>query len=602
LWLEREEHGPAPDRPRAPRHRRVCLINGAWDGDDLLAALRQAAVALHSRLDEVNALNVFPVPDGDTGSNMLATVHAAIDEMESVPPAERTVSRIGSALTFGALMGARGNSGVILSQLFRGFGEAIDGSNHIGGMELAEALNQGCRQAFASVARPVEGTILTVARDAADAARDAARRSGPLEQVLSAAVAAASIAVEKTPDLLPILRQAGVVDAGGRGLELLLQGALASLRGEDASQLPFSAADIHLPRVDALEAEGFGYETVYVVMPRSGARLDLAVIRDELEDLGVSVLVGGDERAVKIHVHTERPDEVIAYGLRLGTLSRIQVENLDRQAMAQRQMVQAATKAASNAPSAAPHSAQTDSTNARQQTLTQAPTSPSASSNARESKTAVVAVASGRGLAEVFRTLGATVVSGGAGANPSAGELAEAVRATGAAYVLVLPNNPNVRLAANQAGELARGVKVEVVPTRNPAEGIAAMLSYTPDMAAGTVVRQMSSAAKRVQTLQVTAAVRDARIGRQRIKRDEFIVLGPDDGLVAVDASRTAAVVAALRKLKAGYELLSIYRGEGVNFASAEELREAILKDIDGVEIELVDGGQPHYDFLIAAE
>ena len=579
------------------------MIDGAWDGHDLLAALRQAAVSLHSRVDEVNALNVFPVPDGDTGSNMLATVQAAIEEIEGVPHLERTISRVGSALTFGALMGARGNSGVILSQLFGGFGEAIDGSQAITGIELAEALNQGCRAAFASVARPVEGTILTVAREAAEAAREAARKQGPLEAVLSAAVAAAGTAVEKSPDLLPILRQAGVVDAGGKGLEILLQGALSSLRGEAESKVPSLPDDIHLPVVDALEADGFGYETVFVVTPHAGAQLDPPQIRDALDELGVSVLVAGDQRALKIHVHSERPDQVIAYGLTLGTLSRIQMENLDRQAMAQRDLVQSAEATRS------PAAGRTGTGGAGAGVRSAPRTSGLLSARARKSavrpsaaQSAVVAVAPGTGLTEVFTTLGATVVSGGAGANPSAGNLAAAIRSAAAKQVIVLPNNPNVRMAAKQAAQLVRHVNIEIVPTRNAAEGIAALLEFSPDSPISQTVRRMTASAKRVQTLQVTAAVRDARIGRHRIKRDEFIVLGPDDGLMASDDDRTVAVLAAVRKLKQGFELMTIYRGEGVTFAAAETLREALLADLGDVEIELVDGGQPHYDFLISAE
>jgi DAK2 domain fusion protein YloV len=279
------------------------VIDGTWDGHDLLAALRHARGLLHSRVDEVNALNVFPVPDGDTGSNMLATVTAAIDEAEGVPENERTVARVASALSLGALMGARGNSGVILSQLFRGLGEAVDGTVSIGGAELAEALRQGCKAAFAAVAKPVEGTILTVARDVAEAAGRAADRNGGLEAVLDAATTAAAASVARTPELLAILRQAGVVDAGGKGLELLLTGALASLRGEELPESSSVPQDIALPALDALEEEGFGYETVYVVTPDEGGRLDVPAIRRKLEQIGESVLVAGDHRAAKIHIH-----------------------------------------------------------------------------------------------------------------------------------------------------------------------------------------------------------------------------------------------------------------------------------------------------------
>lgn len=559
------------------------MIDGTWDGHDLLAALRHAYGLLHARVDEVNALNVFPVPDGDTGSNMLATIRAAIDEAEGVPEGERTVPRVASAMSLGALMGARGNSGVILSQIFRGLGEAVDGTLSIGGAELAEALRQGCKAAFAAVAKPVEGTMLTVARDVADAAGRAADRDGGLEGVLEAATIAATLSVERTPELLAILRQAGVVDAGGKGLELLLQGALASLRGEELPDTELAPQDVPLPDLDGLEEQGFGYETVFLVTPADGGKLDVPQIRHRLGQIGESVLVAGDWRAAKIHIHNERPDRVISYGLSLGTLSRINVENLDRQADQVRGRV-ALVEARSKEDSAASAGAAT----AEDLVPTTGPR--------------VIAVAPGDGLARVFTTLGATVVPGGQGANPSAGELAKAIRGTDASEVIVLPNNPNVRMAARQAGGLVKNVKVEVVPTRNAAEGIAAMLALDPESNLRDIVRAMTRAAGQVQTMQVTAAVRDARMGRHRVHKGEYIVLDPTDGLIAADRDRTAATVSAISRLKLGFELITIYRGEGVSRAAADRLRDALKAELGEVEIELVDGGQPHYDFLISAE
>ncbi|MEX2547323.1 MAG: DAK2 domain-containing protein [Chloroflexota bacterium] len=557
------------------------MIEGAWDGHELLAALRHARAVLHAHVDEVNALNVFPVPDGDTGSNMLATVQAAIDEADGVPVAERSVSRVAAALSLGALMGARGNSGVILSQLFRGLGEAVDATTSIGGAEMAEALRQGCKAAFAAVAKPVEGTILTVARDVAEAAGRAADNHARLEGVLEAAASAASASVERTPQLLAILRQAGVVDAGGKGLELLLIGALASVRGEALPEASLVPQDIALPSLDALEEEGFGYETVFVVTPVDGAKLDVTQMRRRLDQLGQSVLVAGDHRAAKIHIHNERPDRVIAYGLSLGTLSRINVENLDRQATQLRDRVAAADAALTNGDrvAAVVGDEETETTGLR-----------------------VVAVAPGEGLARVFTTLGARVVRGGQGANPSAGELAEAIRGLGATEVIILPNNPNVRLAAKQAGGLSKNIKVEVIATRNAAEGIAAMLALDPDASIKDNAKGMSEAAQQIQTMQVTAAVRDARMGRHRVRKGEYIALGPTEGLLASDRDRTAAVLSALRRFKPGYELMTVYRGEGVSRAAADRLRDALKAELDDVEIELVDGGQPHYDFLISAE
>lgn len=551
------------------------MSDRTWDGHDLLSAVRHAAGLLGAHAEEVNALNVFPVPDGDTGSNMLATVQAAIEEADEIAVGERSVPAIGAALSLGALMGARGNSGVILSQIFRGMSEVVTGLERVSGQDLARAFERGCQQAFAAVAQPVEGTILTVARDVAAAAAPIARGGGTLEDVLAAAVDEAVAAVERTPRQLPILEHAGVVDAGGKGLELLLRGALAFARGEDVIGVAADIHDLVLPSLDAVEAEGFGYETVYVITPHPGTQLDAAEIRGRLDELGESVLVAGDQRAVKVHVHNERPDEVIAYGLSLGTLSRIAVENLDRQAQGVRDRAEppAVATLVDDAPAA-----DVDGVH-------------------------VVAVVSGDGLARVFRTLGArAVVLGGQSANPSAGEIAEAINTLGASEVVILPNNRNVRMAARQAGHLANGAKVEVVPTRNAAEGIAAMLAVSADSSARQAARQMTAAAKRIQSFQVTAAVRDARIGRHRVRRDEFIALDPDDRLIAADPDRTAAVVAAVKKLKPGFELLTIYRGEGVSHAAAVRLRDTVRDATTDVEIEVIDGGQPHYDFLISAE
>lgn len=552
---------------------KTALSERTWDGHDLLAAWRHAAAMLHAHLDEVNALNVFPVPDGDTGSNMLATIQAAISEAEAVAPAERTVTAISAALSLGALMGARGNSGVIVSQILRGMGEAISGTELVGGAELAEALKRGCRAAYSAVANPLEGTILTVTRDASEAATAALRVNPSLEHVLRAAVAEAAVSVERTPSLLAVLRSAGVVDAGGRGFELLLRGALASFMGQHIPQGTTLENDIVLPTWDGLEAEGYGYETVFVILPSDGERLHVTQIRARLERLGESVLVAGDDKLVKIHIHNERPDEVIAFGLSLGTLSRISIENLDRQA-----------------------------TDVRERARANAEWRESIATVGRDGP-AIVVVAAGDGLARVFNTLAATVVvRGGQTANPSAGELGDAIRATAKANVIILPNNPNVRLAAKQAGDLNPGVNVAIVPSRNAAEGVAAMLAFDADLSIEDAVKQMTDAARRIQTLQVTLAVRDARIGRHKVRHGDYMVLGPDDGLVATDANRTAAILAGVRRLQPGYELMTVYRGLDVDHRAAEELREALGVGRSGVEIELVEGGQPYYDFLISAE
>jgi hypothetical protein len=301
----------------------------AGDGAGLLAAFRAAVDNLASHVDEVNALNVFPVPDGDTGTNMLATVKAALAEAEAI--ADPSADRIAQAISFGALMGARGNSGVISSQIFRGMADALGGKHHFNGPDLANALNQGTATAYKAVVKPVEGTILTVVREAAAAAVVASDRGGDLEDVLTAAVEGAREAVARTPSLLPILRDAGVVDAGGEGLYRLLQGTLQYLVSRAPAVAPArsaATAPVATPVADA--DDGFGYETMFLLRSRDTA-LDIDRLRDELEKIGDSVLVAGDTRSVKVHVHNERPDHVIALGLSMGSLTRITVENLDAQ-------------------------------------------------------------------------------------------------------------------------------------------------------------------------------------------------------------------------------------------------------------------------------
>ncbi len=546
----------------------------SWDGEDLLAAVRAAAAMLAAHVDEVNALNVFPVPDGDTGNNMLATVRAAVEEAEQLAQDERTVPNVGAAMRLGALMGARGNSGVILSQIFRGMAEVVTGLERVDGRDLALAFDKGCDAAVAAVAHPVEGTILTVARDVATAAEPVARARGGIDEVLKKSVDAAAASVQRTPQLLDVLAQAGVVDAGGRGLELLLRGALAFTRGEDVARLEVAIQDIVLPHIDTLEADGFGYETVFLITPHEGTHLEPETIRSRLDSLGESVLVAGDPRAVKIHIHNARPDEVISYGLSLGTLSRIGVENLDRQAQGTRARIDTAVA-----------------------TLAGEPDKPAIDG------IHVIAVVAGDGLARVFRTLGAhAVVLGGQSANPSAGEIADAIAASGASEVIILPNNPNVRMAARQAADLSPGVKVETVTTRNAAEGVAAMLAFDPEGELSKTAKRMTDAGNGIQSLQVAVAVRNARIGRRRVHHGDYIVLGPNDGLVAADEDRMAAVLAGVASLKGNFELLTVYRGEGASRADSERIRDALAASHPDVEIELVDGGQPHYDFLISAE
>ncbi len=596
------------------------MTRRSGDGAGLLGAFRNAVDNLEQHVEEVNALNVFPVPDGDTGSNMLATVQAALAQAEGLP--DPTADQVAQALSYGALMGARGNSGVIASQIFRGMAEALGGKHRFNGPDLAYALTQGTATAYKAVGKPVEGTILTVIREAAAAAVVAAEEDGDVEDVLTAAVEAAREAVAKTPSLLPVLRDAGVVDAGGEGLYRLMQGTLQYLVSR-ASPRVHAAAPVG-PGASALVADAgevFGYETMFLLQA-GAAPLDVDRLRAALEALGESVLVAGDSRRVKVHVHNDRPDRVIALGMSMGALTQITVENLDSQSQEVREKKAAGAGARNDARARGPHiegrpHVDPETFGAEVDLAGQgggrdgSNGSPGRGSNGssvvasgpRElAALAVVAVASGEGLSRIFNSYGvAAVVHGGQASNPSTGELLDAVERIDAEEVLLLPNNPNVVLAARQASEMTTR-RVRVVPTRNAAEGFAALLALDASRDATANAEVMTLAGRAIQTLQVTEAVRDAAIGGRKVRKGQTIVLDPDDGLLAVNSDRMKAILAALEALEPGFELVTLYYGAGADLAEAEAVARRVGEWRSSVEVEVIHGGQPHYRYLIAAE
>jgi dihydroxyacetone kinase-like predicted kinase len=545
---------------------------------------------------------------------------------------------------------------VIASQILRGLAEGLAGKKRFNGLDLANALALGTKTAYGAVSKPVEGTILTVIREAGAASVEAAEKDDAMESVLAATVDAARKSVAKTPSLLPILREAGVVDSGGQGLLRLFEGALLSVRGRPVrasaggpgAGLPHGeerhvVAPSFRSGVAALEEDAFGYETVFILSAAEGTTLDVPAIQARLEAIGNSVLVGGDRQMVKVHVHNERPDEAIAYGLSLGTLTRITVENLDMMADDVRE-ARATEFVAGEAP-AAPGSARSGprapspgttrkrasgavSVAARsagdvvtKKVSTDDLADPSA--NGSHGPTAVdgdsalgatpvdvdpalgpaiVAVVAGEGLEKLFRDFGVEhIVRGGQTANPSTGELLRIARLAKSPEVLILPNNPNVRLAAEQAARISEDRRLVVVPTRNAAEGIAAILAYDPDEDAATNAGPMTAAGRGLATVQVTEAVRDAKIGGKKVKKGQTIALDPDDGLVAVDGDRERAVLKAVDTFPAGSELITLYYGEDATLAEAEAMARRIGQH-RSAEVEVVHGGQPHYRYLISAE
>ncbi|MDA8237604.1 MAG: DAK2 domain-containing protein [Chloroflexi bacterium] len=562
------------------------MVRLACDGAGLLEAVRAAVANLEAHVDEVNALNVFPVPDGDTGSNMVATCREMLAHVRDDASAEAVTER----LREGALFGARGNSGVILSQIVRGLAEGFAGKRRFNGLDLAHALARGSTAAYGAVPRPVEGTMLTVIREASAVAVEAAERSNDLEAVLWAATHAAARALEKTPSLLPVLREAGVVDSGGAGLLRLLEGALAYLRGEvvvpAAVRAPRAAAP---PPVEAAHLEtGHGYETVYLIRPFPGQLLDLDRIRGYLVRTGESVNLAGDPKAAKIHVHNGRPDLVLRHALQLGRVVNATVIDLDHQA--------AEVRDAGAVPGPAPVAPPAGAEAGRPAGAARVPLG-------------VVAVAPGDGLAEALAAFGiaderlhVSLVRGGQAENPSAGQILAAIAASPAEEIVVLPNNPNVKLAAGQAAEMADR-PVRVVPTRNAAEGIAALLAVDPAVGASGNVEAMLEGSRSIQTLLVTEAVRDAVVSGRKVRRGQAMALDPDDGLLAADDDRERAVLAGIGALAPGFSLVTLWYGDGADLAEAERLARLVREAWPAVEeVEVRHGGQPHYRYLVSVE
>ncbi|MGI8424921.1 MAG: DAK2 domain-containing protein [Chloroflexota bacterium] len=550
--------------------------------------VRGATDWLERNAAHVNQLNVFPVPDGDTGTNMLLTMRAAADgAVRAKTPDAGAVMR---AVAQGAVMGARGNSGVILSQIVAGIARGVEGTETVDGAALARAIAEGANTAYRAVTRPVEGTILTVARAAGEGATAAASRDADLScrDVLEAALAAATRAVARTPEQLPILKQAGVVDAGGEGYRVILEGMALVLRGEP---IPASAAQSsqtaplaleHRLTIDAgaIPQAEWGYCTQFVI---GGLSLDLERIRAELQELAASALVVGDEEFVRVHGHTEDPGQLLTYAVRFGRLQRISIEDMDAQHDEWlKNQVDDASLIAPDGDAGSPPAEQNEA--------------PSI---------ATVAVAPGDGIAAVFRSFGAAeVIAGGQTMNPSANDVLQAAKRTRASTVLVLPNNGNVVMTAQQAARVAAedGLTLVVVPTKTVPEGIAALLAFNPEASPDENATAMGDAALGVRTVEVTRAVRTVSLDGVEIKEGDTLgVL--DDKVVAAGPDRVKVACAALAQGGASSaDLITLFCGAHVTERDATSFADALRSTFPKASVEVVDGGQPHYDYLISIE
>ena len=543
----------------------VARIATQCDGTTLLRVLEAAALRLEHGADEVNALNVYPVPDGDTGTNMLHTMRSALKYARDVAP---TIPAVTAAAAHGALMGARGNSGVILSQVMRGLKEATATSHTIGVAELRKTLSLARIHAHDAVTKPAPGTMLTVTVAIDDADADAA---GDAVAMLRRVVAAADAAVTRTQAENPINKAAGVVDAGAKGLYYLLEGALDSLtarvpRSRKEPSGPPEATSARAQRAEAQAEDVASWKGAYDVqfLVEHPSR-PVNVVRKEMEEFGADcVLVVGDETVMKVHVHTRHPDQIIRIGLSTGRVADVVVEDLDAMT--------------------AEHERATG--------IVVAPPKPPAN-------VGVLAIVPGAGFASVAASLGATPLRGGATMNPSTEEILAGIREANASHVIVLPNDKNIILAAESAAKLADG-PVTVVHTRNVGQGMAALVAFDPAKEAETVAREMREVAERAHGIEVTRAVRATTIDGQQVRAGEAIAL-VDGRLVAHAEDEVVALVEAAKRLS-DTEVFTLYSGADVDASRVEYAAQRLRASCPRASVEVVSGGQAHYPFIVAAE
>lgn len=550
------------------------------DAAVFLQMMRAGAQNLHRKVETVNALNVFPVPDGDTGTNMNLTMTSGVKEMEKAALAD-TIGKLADALSKGLLMGARGNSGVILSQLFRGFSKAVSDQVAIDAKKLADAFHRGVETAYKAVIKPVEGTILTVAREAAEAGVKKAHMTEDPIEVMETVLYEARRSLARTPDLLPVLKQTGVVDAGGQGLVFVYDGMLAVLKGEaTVEDVTTPVVDLNALTAMAHNAQSMidpsqiehGYCTEFIVLLKTTRRtteaFDEEIFRTKMSQLGDSLLVVADDELVKVHIHAEYPGAALNFAMRYGDLTRIKIDNMREQH--------------ANVTEGHGHVAPV--------------------AKAEKKKYGIVAVAAGSGIANIFRSLGVDVViEGGQTMNPSTEDLVKAIEQISAEQILILPNNKNIILTAEQVGQVV-STPVYVLPTKTVPQGLAALLAFSEEKSPEENKQKMTSAYAQVKSGEVTYAVRDTQINGLEISEGDY--LGISEGQieqVGKDLDNTAAKLLE-QMVGEGADVATIIYGQDVTEEQVQHLVNYMAEKHPDLEIEVHDGGQPLYYYLFSVE
>ncbi|WP_025113906.1 DAK2 domain-containing protein [Lysinibacillus fusiformis] len=545
------------------------------DGIKFAEMVQMGAHHLYQNANYVDSLNVFPVPDGDTGTNMNLSMTSGAKETEL--SASEHIGKTAQALSKGLLMGARGNSGVILSQLFRGFGKFIEKEATIDAKGFANAFQAGVDTAYKAVMKPVEGTILTVAREAAKKGVEVAETETDIIAVMEAFTAEAKASLDRTPDLLPVLKEVGVVDSGGQGLLFVYEGFLASLKGEPLPEKNNATLDDlinaeHHRAQDFMNTEDieFGYCTEIMVRLEDGKEpFNEEQFRQELSPLGDSLLVISDEEIAKVHIHSEQPGSVLSIGQKYGSLMKIKVDNMREQ-----------------------HSA----------IVGEEHKAPTTTKKIEKHPYAIVTIAMGEGVAGLLRSIGASyVIEGGQTMNPSTEDIVKAVQEIGAEKVLILPNNKNIVMAAEQAVELLE-IEAAVVPTKTIPQGMAAILAFNPEAAVDLNKKTMTEAFANVKTGQVTYAVRDTSIDGVEIRKDDFMALAEGKIVLSTPALKDAAEKVIVDLVVEDAEIVTVIYGEDTTEQDATELVAYIEKNYPDVEVELFDGKQGLYPYIISVE
>lgn len=534
------------------------------------------AANIEAKKEFINELNVFPVPDGDTGTNMSLTIMAAAKEVTALE--NMTMETLAKAISSGSLRGARGNSGVILSQLFRGFTKAIRDTKEIDVITLANALDKARETAYKAVMKPKEGTILTVARGIADKGLELAETTEDLDEFIPLVIEHAEYVLSKTPDMLPVLKEAGVVDSGGQGLLEVLKGAYDAFLGKeiDYSQIKPSTS-VNMTKISAeTNAEiKFGYCTEFIIMTeKEFTGNDEREFKAYLESIGDSIVCVADDDIVKIHVHTNDPGLAIQKALTFGQLSRMKIDNMREEH--EEKLIRDAEKVAKEQ---------------------------KAKEKAEQKEYGFIAVSIGEGLNEIFRELGVDyIIEGGQTMNPSTDDMLNAIDEVNAKHVFIFPNNKNITLAANQAKSLVKDKEVIVIPTKTVPQGITAIINFVPDMSAEENEEVMLEEIKNVKTGQVTYAVRDTSLDGKEIHTDDIMGIG-DSGILSVGTEIEATTLDMLAQIvDEDSELISIYYGADVSEEDAAALTEKVEELYPDVDVDTHSGGQPIYYYVLAVE